>query len=304
MPWAKFDDRFPSNRKVRLLSDGAFRLYVSAICWSAENLTDGVVKTSELRLVADVKSARTRAKELVEAELFEVLEGVGWKIHDYHEYNPTAEQVRADRAAKTARQQRWRKKQQGEAPDPEPPNGRRDVDASTDASRNASRNGTGDAAPRARVPDPTRPVPLSLSHPTDHTSTTPVAEPTNERETNTPTDGRATTFAEQTIRAASVVTRDEEPAFLDWIATTHKPRGTGWWKTVTANGDLPALAADWRAQRQQATAPAAPLPPWCGDCGDRMPLARTNASLRQVEDGRGIRRPCPVCHPTTHRKAS
>lgn len=163
MPWARFDDRFPSNRKVRLLSDGAFRLYVSAICWSAENLTDGVVKTAELRLVADVRAARTRAKELVEAELFEVVEGVGWKIHDYHEYNPTAEQVRADRAAKTARQQRWRKKKEGGAPDPQPPGNHPDVDASTDASRNASRNGVGDAAPRARVPDPTRPVPKEMA---------------------------------------------------------------------------------------------------------------------------------------------
>lgn len=152
MPWARFDDRFPSNRKVRLLSDGAFRLYVSAICWSAENLTDGVIKTAELRLVADVRATRTRAKELVEAELFEVVEGVGWKIHDYHEYNPTAEQVRADRAQRTARQQRWRKKKQGDAPDPDPPGGEPDVDASTDASHDASRNGVRDAAPSRPVP--------------------------------------------------------------------------------------------------------------------------------------------------------
>ncbi|MFE7954421.1 hypothetical protein [Streptomyces sp. NPDC057413] len=159
MPWARFDDRFPSNRKVRLLSDGAFRLYVSAICWSAENLTDGVIKTAELRLVADVRASRTRAKELVEAGLFEVVEGVGWKIHDYHEYNPTAEQVRADRAAKAARQQRWRDRKRGSAPNPEPPGNRPDVDASTDTSQDASRDGAGDAAPRARIPDPTRPAP-------------------------------------------------------------------------------------------------------------------------------------------------
>lgn len=159
MPWARFDDRFPSNRKIRLLSDGAFRLYVSSICWSAENLTDGVVKKTELRLVSDVKAASRRAQELVEAGLFEALQEGGWKIHDYHEYNPTSEQVRADREAKTARQQRWRKKRQDGAPDPEPPSSRFDVDASTDASHDASRDGAGDAAPRARVPDPTRPVP-------------------------------------------------------------------------------------------------------------------------------------------------
>jgi hypothetical protein len=304
MPWAKFDDRFPSNRKVRLLSDGAFRLYVSAICWSAENLTDGVVKTSELRLVADVKAARTRVKELEEAELFEVLEGVGWKIHDYHEYNPTAEQVRADRAAKTARQQRWREKHKGDAPTPEPPRPPRRVDASTDASRDASHDGAGDAAPRTRVPDPTRPDPYpSLSRPTDLTRPTPVAEAHNERETDTPTTDRPATFAEQTIRAANVVAPSQEADFLTWITTTHTPRGTGWWKTVAANGDLPALADDWRTQHAPRAAPA-PLPAWCGQCGDGIPLARTNADLRQTEDHNGIRRPCRACHPSAHRKAS
>lgn len=157
MPWARFDDRFPSNRKIRLLSDGAFRLYVSAICWSAENLTDGVITKAELRLVADVKSPRTRAQELVEAGLWEELPGVGWRIHDYHDYNPTAEQVRADRKAKSARQQRWRARKSGENPTPDPPGGKANVDASTDASVDASRDASGDAAPRARVPDPTRP---------------------------------------------------------------------------------------------------------------------------------------------------
>lgn len=155
MPWARFDDRFPSHRKVRLLSDAAFRLYVSAVCWSAENLTDGVVKTNELRLVADVKSASRRAKELVDYGLWETLPGTGWLIHDYAEYNPTAEQVRAERKAKTARQQRWRDKQKDGGPRPTPPSGRRRVDAPTDASLDASRDGPEDAAPRARVPVPT-----------------------------------------------------------------------------------------------------------------------------------------------------
>jgi hypothetical protein len=199
MPWVRFDDRFPSNRKVRLLSDRAFRLYVSAICWSAENLTDGFIGESELRLVADVRGAKTAAVELVERGLWVPSERVraaavlsssrvhdvnssrsrrggdaerdapddtkvrGWEIHDYHEYNPTAEQVRADRAAKTARQQRWRDKHKGDAPPPEPPGNQPDVDASTDTSRNASRDGAGDGAPRARIPDPTRPDPSVVS---------------------------------------------------------------------------------------------------------------------------------------------
>ena len=195
MPWARLDDRFPSNRKIRLISDRAFRLYVSAICWSSENLTDGFVGETELRLVADIRGAKAAAEELVEAGLWvpstrvraavvsssrrgraanasssrrgrvevgdtpDDTKVAGWEIHDYHEYNPTAEQVKAERAAKSARQQRWREKKKGGAPDPQPPNNTRVVDASVDASQDASRDGTGDAAPRARIPDPTRPVP-------------------------------------------------------------------------------------------------------------------------------------------------
>jgi len=148
VPWAKFDDRFPSNRKVRLLSDGAFRLYVSAICWSAENLTDGVIKAEELRLVADVRAARTRAKELVSHGLWEEISNVGWCIHDYHEYQPTADQARQAKKAKAARQKRWRDGIRGDDDDSEGAH----VDASRDALRDASGDGGGDAAPTR--PDP------------------------------------------------------------------------------------------------------------------------------------------------------
>ncbi len=146
MPWVRLDDRFPSHRKVRLLSDPAFRLYVSAVCWSAENLTDGVIGTKELRLVSDVRSAPKRAQELVDHGLWDVIDGVGWRIHDYLEYNPSAEKVRADRKAKTARQQRWRDKSRG---DDEEPDGA-DVDAYVDASTDTSR----DAAPTRPDPHP------------------------------------------------------------------------------------------------------------------------------------------------------
>ncbi|MFI8933750.1 hypothetical protein ACIG3E_39535 [Streptomyces sp. NPDC053474] len=70
---------------MRFLSDGAFRLYVSAICWSAENLADGVITPGELRQVVDTRAPRRQAEELVAAKLFEELPGVGWRIHDYHD---------------------------------------------------------------------------------------------------------------------------------------------------------------------------------------------------------------------------
>jgi hypothetical protein len=107
MPWAKFDDRYPWHRKVRPLSDAAFRLDVSAICWCAENLTDGVILPEHLPLLSDVKRPAKAAAELVrqqrwhdEAAGCEVCPDVpagGWVIHDYLGYNPTREKVEEDR---------------------------------------------------------------------------------------------------------------------------------------------------------------------------------------------------------------
>lgn len=170
MPWARFEDRFPSNRKIRKLDDAAFRLYVSAICWSAENLTDGVVEVDDLPLVSDVKQPSDSVQTLVRLGLWEVRQpsdeggSEGWFIHDYFEYNPTAEQVRAERALKTARQQRWREGRRAAAK-------KSNVDASTDGLPTRL-----ETLPR---PAPTRPVVLPTEVPkTSPSPATPDDEPT------------------------------------------------------------------------------------------------------------------------------
>ncbi|MFF5421772.1 hypothetical protein [Streptomyces misionensis] len=124
MPWVRLDDRFPSHRKVALLSDRAFRLYVSALCWSSENLTEGRILEKELPLVARVRGVKTAAAELEAAGLWDRAE-VGWVIHDYLEYNPDRAKVKAGREANAARQQAFRDRKKAER----------------EAKRNAPRNG-------------------------------------------------------------------------------------------------------------------------------------------------------------------
>ncbi len=107
MPWAKFDDRYPWHRKVRPLSDAAFRLDVSAICWCAENLTDGVIEPEHLALVSDVKRPQKVAAELVrtgrwhaadhDCEACPTVAPGAHVIHDYLHFNPTREKVERDR---------------------------------------------------------------------------------------------------------------------------------------------------------------------------------------------------------------
>ncbi len=97
MSWARLDDSFPMHRKMRRCSDAAFRLHVSAICWSNAHLTDGLVHNDEIDLVSDVRRPEKVAAELVDRGLWERLP-YGWRIHDYLTYNPSADDVRAKRA--------------------------------------------------------------------------------------------------------------------------------------------------------------------------------------------------------------
>jgi hypothetical protein len=119
MPWVKLDDRFPSHRKIALLSDRAFRLHVSAMCWCAENLTDGNISDRELALVANVRSIKATAQQLQDAGLWDRSEG-GWVIHDYLDSNPSRDQVLAERKKNAARQEAFRKRRNGK---PTPPSG-------------------------------------------------------------------------------------------------------------------------------------------------------------------------------------
>ena len=137
MPWVKLDDRFPSHRKISLLSDRAFRLYVSALCWSSENLTEGLIRDRELSVVARIRGIKGAAKELEEAQLWDRGDG-GWQIHDFLEYNPDRAKVKAEREANAARQQAWRDRKRAE---------KEAKKAAEEAARNAPRNGvTHDAA--------------------------------------------------------------------------------------------------------------------------------------------------------------
>lgn len=151
MPWVRLDDRFPSNRKVDLLSDKAFRLYVSALCWSAENLTEGMILDRELPIVARVRGIKAAARELVEARLWDRVDG-GWEIHDYQIYQRDREQVLSERAANAARQKAWRERKRanrdgsskvaGNAPHNGPSNGVTDdaENAPDDTSATATRH--------------------------------------------------------------------------------------------------------------------------------------------------------------------
>lgn len=104
--WAKLDDSFADHPKVAPLSDGAFRLHVEAIIYSARYLTDGLVPATFVR------GRERRAAELVKASLWEA-EPSAWRIHDWMHHNPPGDEVRARRERDAARKRASRRGDDG-----------------------------------------------------------------------------------------------------------------------------------------------------------------------------------------------
>lgn len=94
MSWVKLDDRFPDNLKVNTLSDAAFRAYVTSICYSARELTDGFITVRQAKEWA----GKPRVVQELVPGLWELCND-GFRVHDYLKYNPTRKQVTAEREA-------------------------------------------------------------------------------------------------------------------------------------------------------------------------------------------------------------
>lgn len=105
MPWFKIDDGFWSHPKMALLSDGAIALWVRAGAYCAQHLTDGAVSQAVLRRMLGGDPAH--AVELVESGMWDAAAD-GWVFHDWSEYQPTREQVLAERAAAVERKRKSR----------------------------------------------------------------------------------------------------------------------------------------------------------------------------------------------------
>jgi len=106
MSWFKVDDGLWGHPKWLAATPGARALWVTAGSWCADQLTDGRVPQHVLAVLA----GRTReADELVRLGLWKPHED-GWEFHDWAQFQPSREQVQADRAAAKERQRRARER--------------------------------------------------------------------------------------------------------------------------------------------------------------------------------------------------
>ena len=102
MTWARLDDGLFENTKFLGLSRAAKLLYIAGLVHCARQLTDGHIERGAVKIVrAMAGSGPKHAEELVGVGLWNV-NGAGYVVHDFLEYNPSREQVLERRAKSQA----------------------------------------------------------------------------------------------------------------------------------------------------------------------------------------------------------
>lgn len=111
MSWAKLDDRFHGNRKVRAAWHGsprALAMYVMSITYSAQHETDGLVDDVFIAEQLPVAKERQAVIDtLVMAGLW-VSTDDGYHVHDYLDYHLSADVLAGKRAKDAARRAKGR----------------------------------------------------------------------------------------------------------------------------------------------------------------------------------------------------
>lgn len=179
--WLKKDDRYAEHRKIRRLTDGAYRLHDTALLACAKDETDGLVTDHDIQDMQHGPRLRKYIPELVAAGLWEVVPG-GWQIHDYLHYNPSHERLELERAASRDRQMKRRQRLGDTRSTDEKTltNAKSVVDhvsildespSQGDLSRRESRVSHGPVTRESQPPVPSRPVPSRPEQTTASSST-------------------------------------------------------------------------------------------------------------------------------------
>ena len=119
--WVKFNDQAPNDPEIDALSDGALRLWFTAICHAQAELTDGFIADAKVRrLTPNFKPGHLReltAPTLNPAgPLFRKVAG-GYAIRNFAKWNRTRAYWEDQAAKAAARKAKWKAEQQPEDDD-------------------------------------------------------------------------------------------------------------------------------------------------------------------------------------------
>lgn len=105
MPWFRVDDQLATHPKVIRVGNAAMGLWVRAGSWAMQQLTDGFVPDSVVKML-DGKPTQTKA--LVDAGLWVKARG-GYQFHGWEEFQVTRAKVKDERVAAAERKRRSRR---------------------------------------------------------------------------------------------------------------------------------------------------------------------------------------------------
>ncbi len=109
MTWVKIDDSFPNHPKIVGLTDKAFRIHISGLCYCGTYLTDGFIPMTIARQLCNENI--NYIAELCEAGLWkEAMSENGFRIHDYLSHQTSKTQVEEKRQTVRERQKRYRER--------------------------------------------------------------------------------------------------------------------------------------------------------------------------------------------------
>ncbi len=143
MTWVKIADTFADDPRLESAGPEALVLHVAGLCYCSRQLTDGRVPARAARRLWSLENVDAALEALVREGLWERLEDGSYRIVEYLNDQPSAEQVLEQRAQKAKRQAAWRAKRVG---------GRASTDASRSPSTDVSQDTPVDAAPPRPAP--------------------------------------------------------------------------------------------------------------------------------------------------------
>ena len=152
MSWFKVDDGFYDHPKIMEAGNTAVGAYVRGGAYCARQLTDGYVS----RAISLTICTRSIIKRLISTGLWLPVKG-GYQMHDYLKYNPSREQVLAERKAAAQRQRDARNRRNSHGVTHSVTNGVTDGNVT----RESHRDGMEMSRRESHDPDPTRKEPTS-----------------------------------------------------------------------------------------------------------------------------------------------
>lgn len=126
MPWVKIDEAFPRHPKVAAAGPIGMALQIAALCYSNEYLTDGFIPKRIAKTLLDLDgiamhcwsngifgngedaTAELVIQDVINAGLW-IEEDGGYRIHDYHDFQPSKAEVLELRKARSAAGQKGAK---------------------------------------------------------------------------------------------------------------------------------------------------------------------------------------------------